>query len=266
MKKNRGLTLLELAITIALLSILMSVLWPILNFFIRVNNQYEYSVSIMSDIEIFENYLGRNISNVNFANTFSTTNYYKLNKGIIIGDINSPLEITDNEQKFGLNLDNPNFIYNKNKKIGNSIIIEEAVLYNNQNSISDPYNNKIVLPSYKLFRFLTYQDKKTKEIITVLTCATTYDPNDYSYNYIQALKNVNSVIPWINEIQIFPLNTSKIKLVPNQLEVRDNSIKDTNYFEKVPGGIKVHYTYYPNPNNLSVKNVRENLFLIRGEL
>lgn len=266
MKKNRGVTLLELAIAIALLGILMSVLWPILNFFIKVNNQYEYSVSTMSDIEILENYLGKNISNANFANTFSSTNYYKVNKGIVIGDINSPLEITNNEQKFGISFDNSNFVYEDNKKIGNSIIIEEAVLYNNRNNPIDLYNNKVVFPSYKLFRFLTYQDEKTKKVVTVLTCATTYDPSDYSYNYVQSLKNLNNVIPWINEIQVFPLNTSKIKLVPNQLKGGENAIKDANYFEKVPGGIKVHYTYYPNSNNLEVKNVRENSFLIRGEL
>lgn len=266
MKKNRGVTLLELTIAIALLGILMSVLWPILNFFIRVNNQYEYNMSTMSDVEIFENYLERNISEANFANTFSSTNYYKTNKGIVIGNINSPLEISNNDQKFGINIDNLSFLYEENKKIGNSILIEEAILYKNQNNPYDLYNNKIVFPSYKLFRFLTYQDEKTKEIITVLTCATTYDSKDYSYNYIESLKNVNNIIPWINEIQIFPLNTSKIRLVPNELRGRDNSIKENNYFEKVPGGIKVHYTYYPNPNNLSVKNVRENLFLIRGEL
>ena len=266
MKKNRGVTLLELTIAIALLGILMSVLWPILNFFIRVNNQYEYSVSTMSDVEIFENYLERNVANTNFANSFSSTSYYKANKGIIIGNINSSLEVLNNEQKFGINIDNSNFLYEGNKKIGNSIIIEEAILYNDKNNPGDLYNNKIVFPSYKLFRFLTYQDEKTKEIITVLTCATTYDSNDYSYNYIESLKNVNNVIPWINEIQVFPLNTSKIKLVPNQLEIRGSSIKENNYFEKVPGGIKVHYTYYPNPNNLSLKNVRETLFLIRGEL
>lgn len=266
MKKNRGVTLLELAITIALLSILMSVLWPILNFFIRVNNQYEYNISIMSDIEILESYLDRDISNANLANTFSATDYYKINKGIIVGDINSSLEVTNSNKSFGLNIDNANFVYDKNKKRGNSILVEEAVLYNNQNNGADGYNNRMIFPSYKLFRFLTYQDSKTKEMITVLTCAATYDSNDYSYNYIQALKNVNNAIPWINEIQIFPLNSSKIRLVANQIDENGELSESNNYFEKVPGGIKIHYTYYPNPNNLSLKAVRENLFLIRGEL
>lgn len=291
-KKNRGISLTELIVSLALLGVLVGILGPTLRFFTRLTNRYDYGINSITNIGAAEQFMEKQISMTNLANSLTANSSYKVNTGIIIGDINGPYPTNSDELVFGINVANGNskvdFIDFPNKpgnNKGNAVFFELPVVYNNPQNPDDIKNNKITLPAFGVFRFVTAKDPITGEWNTVLTYTTTYDPIDYSHDYIAALGNANSVIPWISEVQILPPTIGKIKLVPNHSDpnldgdvsevstmhsVKTQSgtvmLNNLNYFQFIPGGIKVHFTYYPDPNNLNIMAVGERIFLKRGEI
>lgn len=246
MEKNRkkGFSMIELVITVATLAILVSMIGPVIRYYMQLTGRYNRGVLERVEVE------------------GAFTKIEELIGSITLEDKNKPAKNTGTgvRTEYGsLNGKTLSFLQNQvtnaggseaaNKTMGNTLYILIPVFNENTSQLVE---------SYHVFRFKNDSDGKTN----------LYYTNNLDANGYPAISNKTNqdLAVFRTEEKYLPSGTGIKELVTNGASTSEN-----NYFIQVEGGVIMHLEYYKDPgredkNSADNIVVTEKLFLKRGEI
>lgn len=238
--KKRGLTYIEIAITVAMLAMLTTIIGPILRYYLKLSNNY--STGLFEKIELDGTYrkLEEILGSISLDDKWGNLTTGTKNAGIAVRDNFSPT----------LNIKLGTFQGNLMSSNGSSV--KGNTLY----VLVPIYHNGTLRQSFHTFRFMNISGQ------TGLYYTSSVEDD----GSVKLLTKQNEV-PFKKEELYLPSGAGIQELVPNT-----TGASNRNYFTEIGGGIYMHIEYYKDPAKTVAKDdpsniiTVEKLFLKRGEI